>query len=90
MRRYLVPRTINVFLVDEILDPRPSRAAIRASAWQGRKPANRLGEAHIEIKGHVPRTYIVLSRSIVEVTFTHELGHFFGLAHHRNPRNIMS
>ncbi|MFN2167463.1 MAG: hypothetical protein ACK2U9_14505, partial [Anaerolineae bacterium] len=89
LMRYLVPRVINVFLVDEILDPHPSMATVRASAWQGRKPSNRLGGAHIESKGHVPDTYIVLSRAVADVTLTHELGHFFGVAHHRDPGNIM-
>ncbi|MCP4603537.1 MAG: hypothetical protein GY847_23965 [Proteobacteria bacterium] len=90
LKRFFVTRSINVFLVDEILDPHPSKATKRASAWQGRKPSGRLAGAHIKIKHHVPSTYIVLSRAISPVSLAHELGHFFGASHHRDPNNIMS
>ncbi len=90
LKRYMVPRTINLFLVDEILDPHPSAATRRASAWQGRKPSGRLAGAHIEIKNRVPSTYIVLILSATPLSLTHELGHFFGAPHHKDPTNIMS
>ncbi len=90
LKKYLVKKTINVFVVDEILDPHPSKATKKAAKWQGRKPSGRLTGAHIEVKNRIPDTYIIISRRSPKVTLTHELGHFFGLPHHRDPANIMS
>ncbi len=90
LKRYLVKRRINVFVVDEILDPVPSKATRRAAKWQGRAPTGRLAGAHIEAKKRVPDTYILLSRESRDISLTHELGHFFGLPHRREADNIMS
>jgi hypothetical protein len=90
LRRFLVSRAINVFLVDEILDPNPSAATRKAARWQGRKPSGRLSGAHIEAPGKTPATYIVLARTRRPTSLAHELGHFFGVAHHKDPSNIMS
>jgi len=90
LRRHLVPRAINVFLVDEILDPNPSAATRKAARWQGRKPSGRLSGAHIEAPGKRPGTYIVLARSRRATSLAHELGHFFGVGHHKDPTNVMS
>lgn len=90
LRRLLVPRAINVFLVDAILDPVPSDATRRAARWQGREPSGRLSGAHIEAPGKQPGTYILLARTRRPTSLAHELGHFFGVAHHKDPTNIMS
>ena len=90
LKRYLVPRAINIFIVDEIRDPHPSAATRRAAAWQGRAPSGRLAGAHIEAPGRQPATYIILTPRGSSLSLTHELGHFFGLPHHREPTNIMS
>ncbi len=90
LKKYLVKKTINVFVADDILDPHPSKATKKAAKWQGRKPSGRLTGAHIEAKKRTPSTYIIISRRSPEETLAHELGHFFGLPHHKNPSNIMS
>ena len=90
LKRRLVPNTINVFLVDSILDPNPSRATQRAAAWQGRTPGGKLSGAHVEAHGRVPDTYILLSLAGQRTSLAHELGHFFGAGHSRAPGNLMS
>jgi len=90
LKRYFVPRTINLFLLDEIDDPVPSEATKKAAAWQDLKLSGRLAGAHIEYQGQTPGTYIILSRDSGKLSLTHELGHFFGAGHARDPTNIMS
>jgi hypothetical protein len=90
LKKYFVPNTINVFVLDEIDDPTPSEATKKAAAWQGRKPTGRLAGAHIEYKSKKPGTYIILSKDGNKLTLTHELGHFFGTPHSKDPANIMS
>ncbi len=90
LKKFFVPKTINVYLVDEILDPNPSAATVKACKQQGRKPSGRLAGAHIPINNKKPGTYIVLSKHVDQYSLTHELGHFFGVAHHKEPKNIMS
>jgi hypothetical protein len=90
LARFFVPKTINVFLVDEILDPVPSEATRKAAKAQGRKPSGRLSGAHIPIKGRKPDTYIIIARTRSSYSLAHELGHFFGVAHSKAPQNIMS
>jgi hypothetical protein len=91
LKRFLVPRRINVFLVGEILDPVASAATRRAAERAGFEPSGRLAGAHVEAPGRAPDTYILLSaRHGSALSLTHELGHFFGVAHHRDPQNIMS
>jgi hypothetical protein len=90
LRKFFVPRAINIFIVDQILDPNPSAATRRAARWQGRAPSGRLSGAHIPIKGRTPGTYIILARSRSRVSLAHELGHFFGAPHSKDPQNIMS
>jgi len=90
LKKRMVSKVINVFLVDQILDPNPSKATAKAAAWQGFKPSGRLSGAHIKIKNKTPNTYIILSKSSRITSLTHELGHFFGLPHHKDPNNIMS
>lgn len=91
LKRFIVPRRINVFIVARILDPVASATTKRASAWQGREPSGLLGGAHIEAAGQEPKTYVILSAQNGDgVSLTHELGHFFGVAHHRDPTNVMS
>lgn len=88
--KFFVPRRINVFLVDEILDPTPSAATRRAARAQGREPSGRLSGAHIPIRGRTPGTYIIVARTRSSVSLAHELGHFFGVPHSELPANIMS
>jgi hypothetical protein len=90
LKKFFVERTINVFVVDEVLDPNPSAATKKAAAWQGREPSGRLSGAHIVWKGHRPDTYIILARRSSPLSLAHELGHFFGLPHAKDPENVMS
>jgi hypothetical protein len=90
LRRFLVPNAINVFVVEEILDPVPSEATRRAAARVGREPTGRLSGAHIPAPGRRPGTYLVVNHHGGPVTMAHELGHFFGLPHHADESNIMS
>lgn len=90
LKKYFVQNTVNVFLLDEILDPTPSAATKKAAAWQGRKPSGRLAGAVIEYKKKQPGIYIILSRQSDPLTLTHELGHLFGCPHSKDPKNIMS
>ncbi|MDD9933145.1 MAG: hypothetical protein OXT09_06055 [Myxococcales bacterium] len=91
LKRFLVPRRINVFVLGEILDPVASAATERAATRAGFEPSGRLAGAHIESPRHTPATYVILSaKHGSALSLTHELGHFFGVAHHRDPDNIMS
>lgn len=91
LRRYFMKRKINVFVVEEILDARPSKATLKAAAAVGLDPSDgRLAGAHIPAKGLRPSTYIIVTRSSMYRSFTHELGHFFGAPHSKNPDNFMS
>jgi hypothetical protein len=90
LKKYFVPHTINVFLLDEIDDPVPSEATRKAAAWQDLQLSGLLAGAHIEYQGQTPGTYIILSRNTEKLTLTHELGHFFGSGHAKDPTNIMS
>ncbi|MEM9189316.1 MAG: hypothetical protein AAGF12_09075 [Myxococcota bacterium] len=89
LARFLRPRVINVFVVREILDEVPSEATIRAAGWQGFRPTGRLSGAHIPT-AQPPGTYILLTARASATSLAHELGHFFGAGHHRDPENIMS
>jgi len=88
--RSAVPRKINVFVFDRILDPVPSAATVRAASRVGGEPSGFLGGAHVPWPGSTPATYLIVARSSSALTITHELGHFFGAPHHRDPSNIMS
>ena len=90
VKPFLVPHAINVFAVEEIHDPTPSRATRKAAAAQGRKPSGRLAGAHIRAPKKKPATYILTVFNSRTDTLAHELGHFFGLPHHKDPENIMS
>jgi hypothetical protein len=90
LKKFIKKNFINVFVLDEILDPVPSQATRRAAKWQGRKPSGRLAGAHIPCKKSIPDTYILMTADANPLTLAHELGHMFGLPHHRNPTNIMS
>jgi hypothetical protein len=90
LRRELVRQAINVFVFGAILDPHPSEATRRAAARIGRAPTGRLAGGHIPAPGHRPPTYIILSRQSGPLALAHELGHFLGAPHHRDPENIMS
>lgn len=91
LKRFLVPRRINVFLVGEILDPVTSVSTLRAAARAGFTPGGELAGAHVEAHGRTPGTYVILSaRHGSARSLAHELGHFFGVAHHRDPDNLMS
>lgn len=89
LKKYFVPNTINLFLLDEIDDPTPSDSTKRAAAWHELPLSGLLAGAHIEYPGRTPGTYIILSRNTEKLTLTHELGHFFGAGHSKDPENIM-
>lgn len=90
LRRHFERRKINVFVVDRIMDPVASAATVRAAAREGRAPIGWLSGAHIPSGGRVPDTYLVLAARTRLWSLSHELGHFFGAPHHRDPANIMS
>jgi hypothetical protein len=92
LKKFLVPGRINVFVVGAMLDPVASATTQRAAAWQGLSPTGRLAGAHIEAGAAVPKTYVILSAGDGSALspLTHELGHFFGASHHRDPTNLMS
>lgn len=90
LSRFLRPRRVNVFIVEEIHDPHPSGATVRAAAALGFEPSGRLGGAHIPAEGRSPQTYIIVRRRSGPLALTHELGHFLSAPHHRDPDNIMS
>ncbi|MEM7605684.1 MAG: hypothetical protein AAF411_10015 [Myxococcota bacterium] len=90
LKRRLVPRHINVFVVNEIIDPWPSAATRRAAAREGFEPSGRLGGAHIPAPRHRPSTYVIVRRGSLPLVLAHELGHVLGAPHHPDPTNIMS
>jgi hypothetical protein len=91
LRRYVVSRVINVFVVDRILDPHPSASTRRAARRMGREPSGELAGAHSRAPGRIPGTFVLVSRGASsDLSLTHELGHFFWLPHHREAANIMS
>lgn len=94
LKRHFVQRSINVFLVDQILDPYPSRSTRRAASRAGFKPSGQLAGAHIRVRGRKkrrPGTYLLICHHCGKLVVTHELGHFFWLPHHKkDPANIMS
>lgn len=89
LKRRLVRGTINVFVVDVIRDPRPSRSAARALTKMGRRPKRRLSGTHIGTKGNVEDAFLVVSLQSDTTTLAHELGHFFGAGHEQDPSNLM-
>ena len=90
LKKYFKKRAINVFVLDRILDPTPSKATKRAARWQWHRPSGLLAGAHIPYKKAFPDTYIILKATSHPLTLAHELGHMFGLPHSKDPLNIMS
>jgi len=90
LKRYLAPHAINVFVHSAIHDRTPSRSTRRAATRAGIALSGRLGGAHIPAAGRQPGTYIILRASTRGLTLAHELGHFLGVAHHRESDNVMS
>jgi hypothetical protein len=73
-RRVKRDRTIHVFLVERLANKD------RSGSW--------IGGVHWRARG---RRYIIVSRrGALEDTLAHELGHYFGLRHTKDPRNLMT
>lgn len=91
LRRFFVPRVINIMVADRVLDPHPSRSTRRAARRMGFSPSGELAGAHILTRRKTnPATFILVARGSDALTLTHELGHFFWCPHHRDSDNIMS
>lgn len=90
LRRSLVARRFNVFLVDRADDPSPSQSTRRAAERAGFEPSGELAGAHIRAAGAHPATYAFVSSRGSGLSIAHETGHFLGAGHHRDPDNIMS
>lgn len=92
LQRHFVNHYINIFVVDEILDPWPSKSTKKAAKRAGIQPSKKLAGAHIRVRGkkkRIPGTYVLVC-PCGELVLTHELGHFFWLPHHRKDNsNIM-
>ena len=89
-RRMVEPEAIHVFIVGEMIDEVPSAATRRAAARVGREPSGRISGANIPLGQRARGTYLLVSAQGTTLTLTHELGHFLGAPHHRDPLNIMS
>ncbi len=89
-RRSLVTRAINVFLVHSIKDPSTSESTARALARVGRKASGWLAGAEIPAPRRKPSRYLIVTFSSGALTLAHELGHFLGEGHHKDPANLMS
>jgi len=90
LKKFVVPRAINVFVVRSIKDPSPSDATRRASARVGREPTGWLRGAEIPAVGKRPEVYLLVTLTAGAPTLAHELGHFLGAGHHPDPDNLMS
>lgn len=90
LKKFVVPRAINVFILRTIKDPSPSESTIRATARVGRTPSGWLRGAEIPAKGKRPDVYLLVKLDAGAPTLAHELGHFLGAGHHPDPDNLMS
>jgi hypothetical protein len=90
LKAWVAARAINVFLVRTIKDPSPSESTVRATARVGRKPSGWLRGAEIPAAKKKPSIYLLFTLTAGAPTLAHELGHFLGEGHHKDPLNLMS
>lgn len=68
---------VHVFLVEELSDIDTPDALIRGVHWR-------------EGRRSVKRRWVVLAKAAPDMVLAHELGHFFGLPHGKDPASIMN
>ncbi|MCC7000328.1 MAG: hypothetical protein IT370_37360 [Deltaproteobacteria bacterium] len=90
LKKFVVARAINIFLLRTIKDPSASESTLRALARVNRAPSGWLRGAEIPAKGKRPDVYLLVKLDAGAPTLAHELGHFLGAGHHADPDNLMS
>jgi len=81
LKKFFLAKTINVFLVDEIVDSNSFSRKKKTSAWMSDHSNGVLPETRVIARGKTPNSYLVLSKNASSMSLTNELGRFFGTSH---------